>query len=163
MLGLALAFFGALAQAFYVLAARHGFGRIPGSQAAGVTMLLAASLYVATAILTGQAAILGEPLMSSAALLPVLLAGVVGAGIPTVAFIAGIRLLGAPRAAILATLEPVVGVSLAAILLGETPQPLQIVGGVLIIAAGVLLQLRAPDELAEHEAVPAEMDAEPAD
>ena len=34
----------------------------------------------------------------------------VGAAIPTLCFITGIRLLGAPRAAILATLEPVVGV-----------------------------------------------------
>ncbi|MDQ3149383.1 MAG: DMT family transporter, partial [Chloroflexota bacterium] len=37
-----------------------------------------------------------------------------GAAIPTLCFITGIRLLGAPRAAILATLEPVVGVALAA-------------------------------------------------
>jgi drug/metabolite transporter (DMT)-like permease len=82
----------------------------------------------------------------------VALAGVVGAGIPTVCFIGGIRLLGAPRAAILATLEPVVGVGLAALLLGERPTIVQLLGGVLIIAAGVLLQLRAPDEVAEHEA-----------
>ncbi len=156
LLGIGLAFFGAVAQAFYVLAARHGFGRIPGGQAAATTMLLAASLYVATALVIGQAAILGQPAASLAALWPVLLAGVVGAGIPTVAFITGIRLLGAPRAAILATLEPVVGVTLAAVLLGEMPQPVQVLGGALIIAAGVLLQLRAPNELAEHEAVPVE-------
>jgi len=153
-IGLVLALVGAVAQAVYVLIARHGFGQVPGAQAAAATMLLAGLLYAITAVVIGRAAIVAQPLTSSAALLPVLAAGLVGAGIPTVAFIAGIRLLGAPRAAILATLEPVVGVSLAAVLLGEAPQPVQVVGGVLIIAAGVLLQLRAPDELAEHEAVP---------
>ena len=154
VLGLVLALLGAVAQAVYVLIARHGFGQVPGAQAAAATMLLAGLLYTGTAVVIGGTAIVAQPLASSAALLPVLAAGLVGAGIPTVAFIAGIRLLGAPRAAILATLEPVVGVSLAAILLGESPHPIQVVGGVLIIAAGVLLQLRAPDEIAEHEAVP---------
>ncbi len=153
-LGIGLAFVGAVMQAFYVLAARHGFGRVPGAQAAAGTMLLAAFLYVVIALVLGQVAVLGQPLASGAALWPVVLAGLVGAGVPTVAFITGIRLLGAPRAAILATLEPVVGVTLAAVLLGEMPQPAQVLGGALIIASGVLLQLRAPDELAEHEAVP---------
>lgn len=153
-IGIGLAFVGAVAQAFYVLAARHGFGRVPGGQAAAATMLLAAGLYIVAALLIGQVGVLWEPAASAAALWPVLLAGIIGAGIPTVAFITGIRLLGAPRAAILATLEPVVGVTLAALLLGEAPQPIQVVGGILIIVAGVLLQLRAPDELAEHEAVP---------
>ncbi len=155
-LGLLLAFFGAVCQAVYVLIARHGFGRIPGAQAAGATMLLAGALYAITAVAIGQAVVITQPLASSAALLPILAAGLVGAGVPTVAFIAGIRLLGAPRAAILATLEPVVGVTLAALLLGETPQPIQILGGIFIIAAGVLLQLRAPGEVAEHEAVTSE-------
>jgi len=68
-------------------------------------------------------------------------------------------MLGAPRAAILATLEPVVGVGLAALLLREEPALLQVVGGLLIIGAGVLLQVRSPNELAEHEAVPADVAA----
>ena len=153
--GIGLAFVGALAQAFYVLAARHGFGRVPGPQAAATTMLLAALLYLVAAPLVGQANALLQPLSGAAAAWPVLLAGVVGAGVPTLCFITGIRLLGAPRAAILATLEPVVGVGLAALLLGERPALLQLIGGLLIIGAGVLLQVRAPNELAEHEAVPA--------
>jgi drug/metabolite transporter (DMT)-like permease len=86
---------------------------------------------------------------------PVLLAGTIGAGIPTVTFIVGIRLTGAPRGAILATLEPVVGVTLAALLLGEHPGVLQLVGGALIIAAAVLLQLGPGADAAEHEAVAA--------
>jgi len=154
--GIGLAFVGALAQAFYVLAARHGFARVPGPQAAATTMLLAALFYLVAALLLGQANVLLQPLSGAAAAWPVLLAGVVGAGVPTLCFITGIRLLGAPRAAILATLEPVVGVGLAALLLGERPALLQLLGGLLIIGAGVLLQVRAPKELAEHEAVRAD-------
>jgi drug/metabolite transporter, DME family len=151
--GIGLALVGALAQAFYVLAARHGFARVPGPQAAATTMLLAAVLYVAATMVAGRAAILGQPLASSAALWPVAMAGVIGAGLPTVCFIAGIRLLGAPRAAILATLEPVVGVGLAALVLGERPSLVQLAGGALIIAAGILLQVRSPEEVGEHEAL----------
>jgi drug/metabolite transporter (DMT)-like permease len=84
----------------------------------------------------------------------VLVAGIVGAGIPTVSYIAGIRRLGAPRAAILANFEPVVGVLLAAVLLGEQPTLVQLLGGALIIVAGVVLQLRPRAEIAEHEALP---------
>ena len=81
------------------------------------------------------------------------LAGIVGAGVPTVTYISGIRRLGAPRAAILANFEPVVGVLLAALLLAEQPAALQLLGGALIIVSGVVLQLRPRAELGEHEAV----------
>jgi len=159
MVGIGLAFLGAVSQAFYVLAARHGFARVPGPQAAATTMLLAALFYVVAGLPVGQASVLLQPLAGAAAAWPVLFAGVVGAAVPTLCFITGIRMLGAPRAAILATLEPVVGVGLAALLLSEEPAPLQIVGGLLIIGAGVLLQVRSPSELAEHEAVPADVAA----
>jgi drug/metabolite transporter (DMT)-like permease len=152
-IGIGLSFLAAFAQAFYVLAARHGFASIPPVEAAATTMGLAAIGYVAIAVVTGQAVVLGQPLASTAALLPVLAAGFIGAAIPTLAFITGIRLLGAPRAAILATLEPVVGVALAAWLLGERPAPFQLVGGLLILAAAVLLQVGPRGAVAEHEAV----------
>lgn len=151
-IGIGLAFVAALAQVFYVLAARHGFAHVPGPQAAALTMGGAATMYVVVAAATGLLATLGQPLASADALTPVLLAGVVGAGVPTLAFIVGIRRLGAPQAAILATLEPVVGVGLAAWLLAEQPTALQVVGGALILGAAVLLQLR-PGPRAEHEAV----------
>jgi drug/metabolite transporter (DMT)-like permease len=122
-------------------------------QAAGLTMGGAAAIYVVIALLIGQVGTLAQPLARAASFWPVLLAGVVGAGLATFCFITGIRLLGAPRAAILSTFEPVVGVVLAAILLSEQPTSLQLVGGALIILAGIVLQLRPSAELAEHEAV----------
>jgi drug/metabolite transporter (DMT)-like permease len=104
---------------------------------------------------------LAQPLASSDAIAPVVLAGVIGAGIPTLAFIIGVRRLGPSQAAILATLEPVIGVALAAWLLAEQPAPIQVIGGGLILGAAILLQLR-PGVSAEHEAVVTDTDQEPA-
>ena len=153
-LGIGLSILAAFAQAFYVLAARHGFPDIEPIEAAATTMGLATIGYVVIAVVIGQVAALGVPLASSDALLAVMAAGLIGAAVPTLCFITGIRLLGAPRAAILATLEPVVGVALAAWLLDEQPSPLQLIGGGLILAAALLLQVRGGGA-AEHEAVAA--------
>jgi drug/metabolite transporter (DMT)-like permease len=152
-LGIGLAAIGALAQMFYALAAHHGFRSVPGTQAAALTMGGATLLYLLALVVIGRLPDMGQPLASVAALWPVLVAGLAGAGLATVCFIAGIRMLGAPRATILATLEPVVGIALAALLFGAVPTPLQFAGGALIIAAGIVLQLRPGGEIAEHEAV----------
>ena len=61
-LGIGLAVLAAFAQAFYVLAARHGFPDIQPIEAATTTMGLAAIGYVVIAILIGQVAALGVPL-----------------------------------------------------------------------------------------------------
>ena len=153
LIGIGLAFVAGVMQMFYMLAARHWLAAVPGPQAAALTMGGAALFYLLLALGAGQPAAIVQPLASPDALWPVLLAGTVGAGIPTVSYIVGIRLMGAPRAAILATLEPVVGVGLAALLLREQPGVLQLVGGVFIIAAAVLLQVGGGGDLAEHEAV----------
>jgi DME family drug/metabolite transporter len=152
-LGVGLAFVGGLAQVFYVLAARYGFAHVPGPQAAALTMGGAAALYLLVAAATSGLAALAAPTTSVAALWPVLVAGVIGAGVPTVAYITGIRRLGPSRASILAMLEPVVGVLLAAWLLSERPTSVQVVGGALILVAAALLQLRPRGALADHEAV----------
>lgn len=156
MLGVALAFVGGLAQVFYVLAARYGFAHVPGPYAAAVTMGGAATLYAAFLFLSGGLAQLATPVESGAAFWPVAVAGLLGAGVPTVSYITGIRMLGPSRASILATLEPVVGVALAAWLLAETPTPIQLLGGALILVAAVLLQVgrRSPRvPAADHEAI----------
>jgi drug/metabolite transporter (DMT)-like permease len=152
-IGIVLAFLAGMAQVFYVLAARHGFANVPGPQAAGLTMAGALGLYLMVALVTGTFGSLAAPVASADAFWPVLVAGVIGAGVPTVAYITGIRMLGAPRAAILAMLEPVIGVALAAWLLAEEPTVVQLIGGGLILVAAVLLQLRARVPVADHEAL----------
>ena len=56
-------------------------------------------------------------------------------------FLTGIGLIGPSRAAILMTIEPLVGVTIAALLLGERPTPIQVVGGVAVLAAAIILQV----------------------
>jgi drug/metabolite transporter (DMT)-like permease len=57
-------------------------------------------------------------------------------------FFAGLRRVGPTAASILATVEPLVTVTLAFLVFGETLGPIQIAGGALVLAAVVALQLR---------------------
>jgi drug/metabolite transporter (DMT)-like permease len=79
--------------------------------------------------------------------------------LPVVAFLAGMERIGATNAAMLSTLEPVVTVLLAALLLGETPSPLTLLGGGLILVA-VLLLARSELRLAQPVGT-ASLDSDP--
>ncbi|MFB9410419.1 DMT family transporter [Dactylosporangium matsuzakiense] len=84
---------------------------------------------------------------------------VVSTVVAALTFFAGLRRTGPSAAAILSTFEPVVTTALAALTLGESLTRLQLVGGVLVIASVVALQLRgyaAPPAAAPGEAVPDE-------
>ena len=61
---------------------------------------------------------------------------------PIVLFMAGLARVGASTASIASTVEPVITVVLAWIVLGEVLGPLQLVGGALVLSAVVLLQIR---------------------
>jgi drug/metabolite transporter (DMT)-like permease len=62
--------------------------------------------------------------------------------VPTAAFLAGIRRLGPATGSIVATLEPVIAVVLAMVLFGDHLGPLQLLGGLGVIAAVVVVNLR---------------------
>jgi drug/metabolite transporter (DMT)-like permease len=55
-------------------------------------------------------------------------------------FLAGLPRVGAARAALLSTWEPVVTVGLAVILLGDRMSPIQALGGILVLSAVVVVQ-----------------------
>jgi drug/metabolite transporter (DMT)-like permease len=55
-------------------------------------------------------------------------------------FMAGLPRVGANRAALLSTVEPVVTVALAALVLGERLSPVQLFGGLLVVLAVVVVQ-----------------------
>lgn len=59
-------------------------------------------------------------------------------GIAVVTFLAGTRRIGAARAALVSTVEPVYTIVLATLLLDETLDPVQVLGGTLVVC-GVLL------------------------
>jgi drug/metabolite transporter (DMT)-like permease len=69
--------------------------------------------------------------------------GVFGTGVAFVWYTDGVRRIGAPNAAIFINLVPVAAVALGVLMLGETPEPAWLSGGLLVLA-GVWLINRAP-------------------
>jgi drug/metabolite transporter (DMT)-like permease len=71
-----------------------------------------------------------------------------GTAIPFGLYFVGINYIRSTRASITATLEPISAGFMAYLFLGEAFEILQIIGGVLVIGAIVVLQLRSEqDEL----------------
>lgn len=162
-LGVLLALSAAVSQAVFVTISRDGYRSVPTDQAMTVMLATTVAFAVLVAALTGSVATLGYPLADPSILPLVVFIGLFGAAIPSLGFLTGIRLIGGLRAGILMLFEPVVGVLLAALLLDEALQPIQVVGGTAILAAAVILQRAARDEPEiEPAAVPAVADAHPA-
>jgi drug/metabolite transporter (DMT)-like permease len=72
-----------------------------------------------------------------------------GTLIPFACMITAVRHLPAPRAAVVATLEPVLGALLAWPILGQALAPVQIIGGLVVVAAVVWVQSQRPELDAE--------------
>ena len=145
--GVLLGLTAAMFQTTFVTVSRGRFATVPSEQAMGWVMLVTAVTCLAIAIGLGDR--LDVPLHDARALGLAMLAGIAGAGIPSVLLLVGIRAIGGTRSGILMLIEPLVGVSLAAILLHEAVLPIQVVGGAAILGAAILLQRRAP--AAAHE------------
>jgi drug/metabolite transporter (DMT)-like permease len=143
-LGLALALVAAASQAFFVLVTRHGYRSVPSIHASFIVIAVGAVAFVALALLTGRGADLRLPLEQPDLLGLVVFAGTVAAGLATSLFILGVRLVGPVRAGILSLFEPVTGVILAALVLGEALTPLEVLGGGLVLGAAVILQRAHP-------------------
>ncbi len=141
-LGLGLALLAAVAQTVYITTNR-GYAAIPTEQAATILLWVAVLGFVLIAGVSGSLETLSQPFRTPAAWSYLLVAGLLGAGLPSLLFLVAIRLIGPVRTGILAMLEPVTGTVLAALILGETLGPVQVLGGALVIAAGVILQ-RSP-------------------
>jgi drug/metabolite transporter (DMT)-like permease len=126
-----------------------------GAAAAAATALMMS----ATAIVYWIGALLaGEPVLPAdipASAWP----GIVGVGcvatfIAIQAFYEGARRVGAAQAALISTFEPVWTITLAALLLAESLEPIQLAGGALILA-GVVLAQTGPAGEADEPARPA--------
>ena len=126
----------ALLYAGYLLTANQAIGPLPRQTATIYIMGSATLSFALYAQLTGgiwPATTLG----GWAAYLAMGLASVIA----MIAFFAGLELLGPSRAAIVGTLEPVVTVAAAALILREAISLPQIVGGAFIVGAVVVLNL----------------------
>lgn len=107
----------------------------------------AGALPSTTVVVTAAAVVLTVPALATGSALPATTGGwlalaaiaVLSTVVAIIAFFAGLARLGPSTAATLSTLEPVVTVVLAALVLAEAFTPVQLVGGVLILGAVVLL------------------------
>ncbi|HVL53388.1 MAG TPA: DMT family transporter [Vitreimonas sp.] len=159
--GILLALAAAASQTVFVTVSRDGYARVPAEQA--IVVVLATSLAGSLVIgfVAGMATPLGAPIRQPDLLPIVIAAGVAGAAVPSLLFLSAIRLIGGTRSGILMLLEPVVGVGLAAWLLGEGLAAPQVAGGMAVLGAAYLLQRAhrragsaADAPVAAHEAVP---------
>lgn len=159
-LGIALGLAAAVCQTVFVTVSRGRFATLPAEQAMSWVMLLTALACAALALVAGNR--LDVPLRGAMPLALAAVAGIAAAGIPSALFLVGIRLVGPTRAGILMLFEPLVGVTLAAFLLGEGLVPLQVVGGAAILSGALLVQRgagsgrgRSGEPVAMPAAVPA--------
>jgi drug/metabolite transporter (DMT)-like permease len=77
----------------------------------------------------------------------ILLAGVAAAGISSSLFLVAIRRIGGTRTGILMLFEPVTGVVLAALVLGEALSGVQVVGTALVLLGALVLQRSSEPQL----------------
>ena len=141
LVGLGLAFVAAVCQVVYFTIGHAGFRHLPADQATLGVFLVSIPIYAVVALPGGDlAATVSAPLGDPVLLAIGILMGTLGAAIPSVLVLTAIRRIGGTRAGITLMFEPVVGVALAAVVLGEAILPIQVLGGALVIAGGVLLQ-----------------------
>jgi len=155
-IGIGLALGAALSQTVYVVVSRDGYRDVPTEQAIAVVLFVTIIGASILAIVSGSPASLVRPLVAPDVLPLLLFTGVFAAAIPSLGFLAGIRAIGGLRAGILMLFEPVVGVALAAWLLGEALVPIQAAGAAAILGAAIILQRasRTPRDDAETAVVP---------
>ena len=120
----------------------------PAAGGAAVVHTVIAAVSTLVALALGGLALGGG---TRAAVLTVLL-GLVATALPVTLFLVGIKRIGPTRTAIYSTLEPMITVSLAALILGERISLGQLFGGALIVAAvlGLALERLQPGGSGRH-------------
>lgn len=132
--GVVLGIAAALIYSIYILAGENLMPRVGALAASTVVMLSAAAVYGLLAF--GGGARLPETGGGWAAILAIALFSTL---IAILGFFKGLEKLGAADASTLSTLEPLVTLALAAVVLGESVTAIQLAGGVLILAAVIWL------------------------
>ena len=142
--GIFFALLAAACQVGYALVAGRGFRSVPDMQSATILRTVSMLVYVVIlaplTVVAGAAGTLVEPVGSAQAWLLILVAGVLGAALPTALLVAGYRRVGPSRGAVLMLVEPVTGVLLAALVLQERPATSQLAGIVLVLVGAALAQ-----------------------
>jgi drug/metabolite transporter (DMT)-like permease len=133
MLGIILGIAAAIIYSIYILVGSRLMPRT-GAIASSTTVMLAAAI-VYLGIVGVHGPTFPRTIPGWIAILAIALVSTV---LPIVTFFAGLSRIGPTRASTISTFEPVVTVILAALILGETINALQLLGGFLILAAAVI-------------------------
>ena len=152
-LAVGLALFAAACQTTFILITGRGYAPMKPAEMAFWLVAVGVIIGAPALAIFGDFGSLAAPSQDPLVWPWVLFAGICGAAIPTVWLMGGLARIGPSRTAILMTFEPLVGVTLASLLLAERPVPLQIVGGVAVIVAAVVLQA-APSAAPRETEVP---------
>lgn len=151
-LGIGLVLLSMASLSVYIVASRRTLAPLPGQGSAAVMISATAVVFAIVALATGSFALGGG---ARAAWLVGLLS-LASTALPITLFVVGLKRIGAGRAAIFSTIEPVVTVCAAAALLGERIGPAQLVGGALILGGVLWLRLERPFPASE---APSALDA----
>lgn len=144
LLGLALGVSAAVIYATYIVLGNRLAAGTPADVTGAISMTGTMLVFVVGSLI-GDGTTLALSFNAWAAISAVAFFSTV---IATSFFLAGLERLGPSRAAILATVEPVVTLLLATLILHDPPRWFQVIGGVLILLAVVLAQFaprEAPD------------------
>jgi drug/metabolite transporter (DMT)-like permease len=134
--GVALALASAAIYSVYVVAGSRVMGGVPPALASAIVITSAGLIVGAWTILTGQF----RPGVAPVGWAAIVIIAFGSTVVAIQAFLAGVERIGAARAAILSTVEPVVTVLLAALILAEPLTAPQGLGGLSILAAALLLR-----------------------
>lgn len=134
LLGIGLSLTSAVFYATYVLLATRLAGR--SGAVATTTVILAATAVTYGGLLTFSGPRWPQTGNGWAALMALALVSTV---VAVLAFMAGVRRVGAVAGSTIATVEPVIAVILATIFLGESLNAIQLAGGALIVIAVLLI------------------------
>lgn len=137
--GVLLALLAAVLHAAYILLGRGGWGEVGDGTATLVVVATAALGLGGLAVGTRPAALLApvsDPGLAGLLLLEGILAG---AAAPLL-FLAGLRRIGGTQTAVLSLCEPLAATLLAAVMFAQLLAPSQLLGGALLLGAGVTMQ-----------------------
>jgi drug/metabolite transporter (DMT)-like permease len=132
--GIALGLAAAAVYSVYILVGARELGNVDALASTTVICLSAAAVFVLSALFTAPrfpGAWWGWAAIGAIA--------VVSTVVAILAFFAGLKRVGPATASIVSTLEPVVTVALAWLVLGETLTPLQLAGGALVLSCAAIL------------------------
>jgi len=137
--GLLLALLAAVLHAAYILLGRDGWGEIGDGAATFLIVATAAAGLGALTAVTRPATVL-VPVTDLRLTTLLLLEGALAGAAAPLLFLAGLRRIGATQTAMLSLCEPLAATLLAAVMFGQLLAPSQLLGGALLLGAGIAVQ-----------------------